>query len=475
MHKRLTRAAWLLAICALVLATSATAQEKAAPKTLQMTSSSIAAKTALVTALEEVTNIGGGRRFDAKLQAVIAADPSFALGRAYYAMWTSTLTPAQRSTELKRALTDAVANSTPAELIFINGLSESQAGRNGTARDLYDIVLKLTPDDPNVTFVRLLIAANADEARRIGEAAIARFPTYAPTYNLLAYRYNTDGRKEDALRTVAKYVELAPTHPNSHDSYAEILQLQGRLDEADKHYVSALKNDPQFDVALVGRAEIAILRGNYAAARPYITQALAMATTPARKITLQRQMAATYLYEGNLKAARSLLTTMVKDAETNGLNALPDKRALGFIAALEGDNAEAIKQYTAGKPVTPGVNAPFTDAVFHAFMKHPAEVNRAVTEMEASAAKVPENLDAQDAMRAARVIGAIINKDLNSAQSAQRHVLGPGYKALTGALLMQAANRAGNKGMAQSTKADVEAYKDLSMNAGFARLIAKQK
>jgi tetratricopeptide (TPR) repeat protein len=475
MPKRMTRVALPLACCILFVAALAFGQDKAAPNTLPYTSSSVTAKAALVTALEEVTNIGGGRRFDAKLQAVIAADPSFAVGRAYYAVWTSTLTPAQRATELTRALTDAVANGTPAELLFVAGLRESQVGRNAIARDLYDVVMKLSPDDPNVALVRLLIAADGNDARRIAEASIAKFPTYAPTYNILAYRYNTDGRTEDALRMVAKYAELAPNHPNPHDSYAEILQLNGRYDEADKHYVKTLAIDPNFDEALVGRAEIQILQGNYAAARPYLEQSIGMARTPGRRILMQRELAAAHLYAGDIKRAKALLTTMVKDAQSHSINALPDLRTLAVIAAIEGNAAEANRLYKEGAPPTPGISLPFTDALLHALLNHRMEANQAGAVMTANAARAPDNMDAQNAMRATKVIAAVMNKDLDGARTAHQQVTAGAYKMYTAALLTRASNNAGDKKSAQASWTEVNGSKDVSMNTALARVIAKQK
>jgi tetratricopeptide (TPR) repeat protein len=476
MHKRLTRAAWLLAIGALLLATTATAQEKSRPLTLVSTTSSAEAKAALVSVLEEVTNIGGARRTDRKLAAVVAADPNFGLGRAWYAAWTTSFTPAERTTHFARALKDATAgDATTAELLFITALRESQGGTTPIARDLMDVVLKLVPDDPNVAWARLLIAENAAEARRLGEAGIKRFPDYAPIYNILAYRLNTDGQSEEALRMVARYVELSPTHPNPEDSYAEILQLNARLDEADAHYVKALQKDPQFEVALVGRAEIAVLRGDFAGARPYLVQAAGMAHTPARRLVIERNIAATYLHEGKLKDARFAMNAVIKTAESNTLNALPDMRAIALMTALEGNQGDALRQYVASRPATAGANLPLSDAGFYAVLKQQPDVAAAVTAMEANAAKAPDNADTQQAMYAARVVGLVMKNDLQGARAQQKLITNAGYKAMSGAFLVNAARKAGDAALAREVRADVDAVKNLTLNSGFSRLIAQRK
>ncbi|HEY0674088.1 MAG TPA: tetratricopeptide repeat protein [Longimicrobiales bacterium] len=473
MPNRIIRTAMLLAGCSLLAVSSAAAQEKAAPKMLERTTSSAAARTALSGALAEITNIGGGRRIDPRLKEVIAADPGFALGRAFYGGW-ATLTAAERNAELTQALKDAAAGTT-AELTFIAALREWRAGRAAVARDLVDVVLKLTPDDPDVHWFRLLIAANADEALRIGEAAVSRFPDYGPIYNIYAYRLNTAGRTDEAYQMLQKYVSLVPDHPNPHDSYAEILQLNGRYDEAETHYRQALEIDPQADVAHEGLAEVAVLRGNYAGARPHLMQSLGMATAPARRLVLQREIASTYLYEGKIKDAKAALTSVIKEAESNSLPAFADKRALAFLTFFEGNKAEAARQFAASQPPTPAPTLPLSEVILHALLEHPAEVATAVAAMEANAANAPDVMDTQQAMHAARAIGALMKNDLSAARAAHAQVTTPSYKALSAAFLVRAANKAGDKAAATTAMADVEAFQTLNLNAGFARLIAKRK
>lgn len=474
MPNRITRAALLSVACSLFLVTAAVAQEKSAPKVLERTTTSMAARAALTTALDEVTNIGGGRRFDDKLQAVITADPNFALGRAWYGAWMSTLTPAERQTELTRALQEAAAHGSTAEVLFITALRESRAGRNPVARNLLDVVLKLTPDDPDVHWARLLIAADPEEALRMGAAAVKQFPTYAPIYNIHAYQLNSSGRTDEALAAVARYVELAPNHPNPHDSFAELLQLNGRYDEADTHYVQALAKDPQFDEALIGRAEIAVLRRDYGTARSHLAQAMAMSRTPARQQSLQRVVAATFVMEGKLKDAKAVMVKSIADGGNSSLNTVPDQRALAFLAALEGNSVEARKAYPAAA-ANAGATVPLSDVIMHTLLKRPADVATALIAMEANAAAAPGNLDTQQAMFAARVISFVMKNDLNAARAAQQQVTGESYKAMSSAFVAHAARKAGDKTLALSSEADVEAYKDLTLNAGFARLIAARK
>jgi hypothetical protein len=115
------------------------------------------------------------------------------------------------------------------------------------------------------------------------------------------------------------------------------------------------------------------------------------------------------------------------------------------------------------------------DAVFHALLKHPDEVSRAVAAMETNAAAAPNNVDVQGAAQAARVIDAVVRNDIAAARAAHQRVTGPSYRALSGAFMTGAARQAGDKTLAQTALLDVEAYKAINANAAFARLIAKRK
>jgi tetratricopeptide (TPR) repeat protein len=474
MPNRIMRAALLSASFSLFLVVPLSAQDKATPKVLTQTTSSDAAKTALAAALTEITNFGGAARADAKLKAIVDADPDFALGRAVYGAYTTTMTPPDRNRELEAALKLA-GNASAAEVLVITALREWRAGRNPVARDLMDAALKQAPDDPFLFWFRLNIPANAAEGLRLGEEGLKRFPDYAPIHNTVAYRLNTAGRKDEAFQVVQKYATLAPNHPNPHDSHAEILQLNGRFDEAIQHYQAALGIDPNFEAAHEGMAEVEVLRGNYPAARAHLQQAIALAAAPARRLTLQREVAATHLYEGKVKEAKAVITAVVADAEANAINALPDKRMVALLTALEGKGTEAATLYSAALPPNPAPAFPVSDAVFHAVLKHPAEVGKALATIEANAARTPDVMDTQEAMRATRVINAVANNDLNTARTTLQQITTPVYKAIAAAFLVQGARKAGDKATAQAAMADVEAYKAVNLNAGLARVIAARK
>lgn len=474
MPNRIMRAALLFATTVVFAGSPLSAQEKSSGKVLSYSTSSSAAKEALASALVEVTNFGGSTRVDARLKAVVDADPEFALGRAFYGGYVNDMTAADRARELEAAL-KAASGASAAEVTTILALREWRAGRTAVARDLLDAAIKQASDDPLLVWMRMNVAANAAEAVKIGEDAVKRFPTYAPIHNTYAYRLNATGRKDEAMLVVQKYIALAPDHPNPRDSYAELLQLNGRYDEANEHYKAALAIDPKWEAAHEGMAEVAVLRGNFAEARAHLTQSLAVATLPMRRLALQRQVVATHLFEGKIKEARTAMSKVIADAEAASINALPDKRAAALLAALDGKTQEATAQYAAALPPTPAPLFAVNDALFHAVLKHPAEVGKALASIEAHAARTPDGTESQDAMRAVRAINAAVNNDVATARAAVGGINAPVYKALGAAFVVQAAKRAGDNAAAQAAMADVTAYRTVTLTAGIVRLIATRK
>src|SRR5437667_1887626 len=70
------------------------------------------------------------------------------------------------------------------------------------------------------------------------------------------------GRLQPGLdRHAAHYVELLPNEPNPQDSYAEILRMAGRYDDALEHYRPALHIDPNFHSSQIGIADTDTLMG----------------------------------------------------------------------------------------------------------------------------------------------------------------------------------------------------------------------
>ena len=477
MSRRLSQYAVAVAVAAFSLSSSAIAQstEKAAPRTLPVTTSSEAAKTALATAVREAENLGGAHRVDPALKAVLDADAQLALGRAYYARFASGMTAAQRASEYERALKDAASAST-AELAFIAGMRENTGGRNAVARDFFDLAIKLAPDDPRVTYYRTLVSANAAEGLKLSQAAAEKFPDFAPNWNTLAYRLNTAGNKAEAIAAVQKYVSLEPKLPNPHDSYAEILSLQGQLDESDTHYKHVLQIDPRFEVAHEGMAENAVKRGDFATARAHLNEALKVDVAPGRRITLMNDIAATFAMENKGKEARAQYMAIIESAQSAALPARAQEahRMIGMMDAIAGRAKEATQHYTAGAPTNPGPFVPLADAIFHGTLGHADAVSAAIVAMEKNAAAAPDDVARREAVHLAQLIHAVHTKDLAAAREHQRALKLSGLRAVAGGFLAKPLARARDQAGAKAAMDDVMAHATLDGNAAIARLMAKR-
>ena len=77
-------------------------------------------------------------------------------------------------------------------------------------------------------------------------------PSFSQPYNQLGYAYRFLEKFGDAETAFKKYVELIPSDPNPHDSYAELLMKMGRFDESIKAYEQALSLDRNFVASYVG-------------------------------------------------------------------------------------------------------------------------------------------------------------------------------------------------------------------------------
>jgi tetratricopeptide (TPR) repeat protein len=164
---------------------------------------------------------------------------------------------------------------------------------------------------------------------------IAAFPTYAPFHNLLAYQLWNAGDHAGAFAEVRRYIELAPDHPNPYDSHAELLQFGGQYEAAIEQYQAALKAAPGYLEAYTGLAEVSQLQGRGDRARAYLGQAVAGAPSTDARLGSLRAVAGSYLYDGNLAAARNQLAELASQANKAGRSEA-ESRAHRDLALIDG-------------------------------------------------------------------------------------------------------------------------------------------
>jgi len=338
MRARPSHVVGAIVLLALASAVPLSAQDAArAGGTLSVTTGSDEARTAFWAGLDDLENIffeRGGRQ----LQRALGLDPKLGLARAAYGLFAPGLTPAQRDQEINQGVADA-ANASTGELLLALAWRARGADRTAERLVLFRAAAELLPQDRHLAYYVANSEPNLQERVRKLDAVTRRFPDYAPPYNQLAYARNTLGDMAGALTAAQQQVQVAPNLPNPHDSYAEMLQFAGRLDEATQHYQHAMGLDGDYIAAHTGLAEVAMLKGDGATARTHYGHAIQKETVPQTRLGYRQAIAVTYVNEGNLKAAVAELTAVAEEAERNNFPAVAAgaHRNLAVVEAALGD------------------------------------------------------------------------------------------------------------------------------------------
>jgi tetratricopeptide (TPR) repeat protein len=319
----LASAAVLLASAAFTPLAAQVAAGVARPVRLEVTTTSAEARTAFTAGLDDLANAFPGRGV-AQLKKAIDLDPTFGLARVIHGINVAGLTVPQRNEEIARGMADAAKAST-AELMVATAYREAFRQNNVGARAILLGAVTLAPDEPYIPHQRAVLLAGvpggtATDAVVALKAVVERFPDFAAAYNNLAYAQWTAGARADAMTTATTYMAKAPSHPKSHDTYAELLQWDGNFDGAIAHYKKAIEVDPTFLPGAYGLSEVYMLQGKGEMARQALTAALPNATTPAQRITIHNRIANSYVIEGNIKAATTTLGTVIDEATKAELN-----------------------------------------------------------------------------------------------------------------------------------------------------------
>jgi tetratricopeptide (TPR) repeat protein len=122
--------------------------------------------------------------------------------------------------------------------------------------------------------------------------------------NNTAYSYAYSRQFEKSFALMDKYVAALPKDPNPQDSYAEILRMAGRFDQAIEHYRAALALDPEFYSSQFGIADTYSLMGEQARARQEYAIGFKKFSLPELDhIQWQTREAITFVREGDHAAA----------------------------------------------------------------------------------------------------------------------------------------------------------------------------
>ncbi|MFQ5679841.1 MAG: hypothetical protein ACE5HP_10340 [Gemmatimonadota bacterium] len=291
--------------------------------TLRPTASEEAAVRHFWMALDDAENIFPARAVK-HIEQALEIDPGFGLARALHGFSAPGLSAEERQKEIRAGLA-AMSEATAAEILLATAWREWRAGNTRVAKKIVATASALAPSDPHLAYAHAQLVgavAGGEKGLEATREVTTKFPDFAPAWNILAYQLWAADDHEGAFQAVRKYEELVPDHPNSHDSHAELLQWDGKLEEAAAHYERAIELSPDYNVGYVGLAEVRWLQGATKEIYPLLEQAAAHAPTDAGRVNARRALAGTYLMTGDRKRAVVELATVATEAETAGLTAL---------------------------------------------------------------------------------------------------------------------------------------------------------
>jgi tetratricopeptide (TPR) repeat protein len=255
-------------------------------------------------------------------RTAINIDPQFALAHLFLSYATPDPVEAQVEREKAKSLVPHATFGEQLLIAWFDGVRENEY-LSGIAA--MNDLLQQYPQDKH-----LLVWAGSwlfhqkeyELAQERLEQAAAIDPDFASPLNDLGYIYAYLGDYHHALQVMQHYVALLPGQPNPEDSYAEILRIAARYEEALEHYRNALTIDPNFHSSQLGIADTYALRGQQSRARKEYFNARVLATDKVTELQDVMQSAFTYVRERDLRGADLAFQGVAQQARHAGLSIL---------------------------------------------------------------------------------------------------------------------------------------------------------
>jgi tetratricopeptide (TPR) repeat protein len=298
---RMIRTIMLFAISLWLSAGTVPAQTSRRADTLPLTTNSEEVRRLM----EKVWDIGLDQVEQARaievLRKALEIDPSFAMGHELLSQIS--LDPAEQMREQEKAFATR-SHASAAERLVIEWLQDAADHKLIPAITKMNDVLSRYPHDKWVVFLAnrwLTQQTQYDKAIAVFENSGLNAPGLM---NNTAYSYAYARQFEKSFALMGKYVAALPKDPNPQDSYAEILRMAGRFDQAIEHYRAALALDPDFYSSQFGIADTYSLMGDQVRARQeYAIGFKKFSPLELDRIQWQTREAITFVREGDYAAA----------------------------------------------------------------------------------------------------------------------------------------------------------------------------
>lgn len=272
-------------------------------------------------------------------QAAIEKDPDFLLAHLYISERIPD--PDRQAAERKKALS-LMDSVTPDERLMAEWIiDDSRDDTIGALAAMNELLAHYPRDKHLYWFAALSMGANYHQwgrAAELAEQAVRVDPDFAGALNNLGYDYAFEGKFEKAYPIMQHYIEVLPGEPNPHDSYAEILRMAGKFNEAIEHYRAALQIEPTFGESLLGLADTYALMGQESKARDQYEIAIQHAYTKAYAVMWKLRWATTYLRENRPDQADTAFQAAARMAHENSVGVL-EAEAYRIMALYQQDES----------------------------------------------------------------------------------------------------------------------------------------
>ncbi|HEY6972061.1 MAG TPA: hypothetical protein VJA94_22810, partial [Candidatus Angelobacter sp.] len=235
-----------------------------------ITTRSAEARNLYVHALLKMQNLHGQEAMQ-DFRKAVQLDPDFALANIIMAFPTvdPILDPSDQVAARDKA-NAAKAKVSRGEQLIIDWVTNSTEGHMVPAIQAMNEVLDEYPNDKDLAWLAGVWMENQQQWKRavpIFERAIKLDANFAAPLNEVAYCYARFRMYDKAFDAMQRYIGLLPNESNPQDSYAEILRMGGKFEDALIHYHASLKIDPSFVESQLGIADTYALMGDEPQAR----------------------------------------------------------------------------------------------------------------------------------------------------------------------------------------------------------------
>ena len=279
------------------------------------------------------------------LRKAAALDPDFGMAEILISFESvdQVVDPEEKVAEREKAKA-ARSKVSPGERLVIDWIADSSEGKIVPAIQAMNSVLDAYPKDKMLAWLGGVWLENQQQITRaipIFERATKLDPSFAAPLNELGYCYARVRSFDSAFAVMQRYIALLPHESNPQDSYAEILRMAGRFDDALTHYRESLKIDPTFWVSQLGIADTYALMGEEERARAEYTISIKHAGSKMEAANWTLQSAITYLREQNYLAADDAFRAVAVQAHKDAL-AVPEAEAYRMMAAYQSNHQDAM-------------------------------------------------------------------------------------------------------------------------------------